>query len=68
MLARLKTSLLLAPAILLLLIWIGRFSGAEEIAKMGLMSLLLWGILTSVAISYCVTLFLSSMLSSVEQK
>ena len=68
MFARLKTSLLLTPAILLLLVWIGRFSGAEEIAKMGLTSFLLWGVLTSVAISYCVTLFFSSLLSNTERK
>ena len=56
---RLKASLALTPAFLLLLVWIGRFAGAIEVVEMGLMPFLLWAAAVSFAMSWCVTLFVS---------
>lgn len=59
MLTRLKASLILAPAILLLLAWIARFVGAEEVARMGIVPFALWAAAVALAMAYLVTLYVS---------
>lgn len=56
---RFTASLVLTPAVLLLLVWIGRFPGSEEVARMGLVPFLLWALATSIVIAYCVTLYIA---------
>jgi hypothetical protein len=57
--SRLKASLLLTPAIMLPLAWIGRFAGAEEVATMGLTSFVLWSAGVAFVIAYLVTMYVS---------
>lgn len=65
---RSKASLILAPAILLLLVWIGTFAGAEAVAKMGLTRFVLLAIVASIVIAYCVTLYVSFVMNRPNQK
>lgn len=58
-LPRLKASFLLSPAVLLLLVFIGRFAGGDLIHGVGLMSFLGWAAACAVAISYVVTLYVA---------
>jgi hypothetical protein len=60
---RSKASLILTPAILLLLVWIGTFAGVEAVANMGLMRFMLSASVASIVIAYCVTLYLDFMTS-----
>lgn len=60
---RLFATLILAPGIALLLVWIGRFSGADEIAKMGTGEFLLWTIGTAFTIAATITLYFDYALS-----
>ena len=55
---RLKPSLILMPAILLLLVWIGRFAGAEEVARIGVWQFVLLAAAVSFMISWCVTMYI----------
>lgn len=57
MIARLKASLLLAPALFLLLCWIGRFAGAEEVLRIGMLPFVLLAAAVAIAIAYFVTLY-----------
>ena len=59
MMTRLKASLVLTPAILALLCWIVRFSGVEEVARIGITAFTLWAIGVSFAVAYLVTLYVS---------
>lgn len=55
----LKASLLLAPATAVLLGWIGCFSGLQTIQRIGQLAFWIVTIVTSVTISYLITLYLS---------
>ena len=59
MLNRLKASCILAPAILLLLCWIGRFAGVEEVTRIGIVPFVLWAGATAIVTSYLITLYAS---------
>ena len=59
MINRLKASLILAPAILLLLCWIGRFAGAEEVSRIGIVPFVLWAGAASIVTAYFITLYVS---------
>lgn len=54
---RLKASLILAPAILLMLVFITRFTGEETIRREGLLEYFAWAAAISLAVSYVVTLY-----------
>lgn len=56
---RLKASLVLTPAILLLLCWIARFAGTEEVARIGIVQFVLWAAAASLVMAYCITLYVS---------
>lgn len=57
MLNRLKSALLLTPAILVLLVWIGRFSGGDEVMRIGFAQLIFWSLAAAFVMAYCITLF-----------
>ncbi len=59
MLNRLKASLVLAPAILVLLCWIARFAGAEEVVRIGILPFVLWAAAASLVMAYVITLYVS---------
>lgn len=59
MINRLKVSLVLTPAILVLLCWMARFAGAEEIVRIGIIPFLLWAAAASFVMAYLVTLYVS---------
>ena len=59
MINRLKASLVLAPAILVLLCWVARFAGAEEVIRIGIVPFLLWAAAASFVMAYLVTLYVS---------
>ena len=59
MINRLKASLILAPAILLLLCAVGRFAGAEQVLRMGIVPFVLWAGAVAIVTSYLITLYLS---------
>lgn len=66
--ARLKASLLLTPAFLLLLVWIGRFAGTEDVAKIGFWFFVAWATAVSFVISWCVTMYASYLLGRSDSK
>ena len=60
MINRLKASLVLTPAILVLLCWVARFAGAEEVIRIGIVPFLLWAAAaSSFVMAYLVTLYIS---------
>jgi hypothetical protein len=59
MLNRIKGSLILAPAILLLLCLIGRFAGSEELLRVGMGVYVIWAAATSLVVGYVVTVYVS---------
>ena len=61
MITRLKSALLLAPAVLLLLIWIAVCGGSTEVLRMGIPVFLCSAVAIAVTISYCITLYVSSL-------
>ena len=65
---RLKSCLILTPAIMLLLVWIGRFAGAEEIARIGVWQFVLWATGVSFTISWCVTLYTRHLVGTSDKK
>lgn len=56
---RLLSSLILTPGIMLLLVWIGRFAGAEAAAEMGIASFLLWALGVAFGIAVTTTLYVA---------
>ncbi len=54
---RIKASLILAPAILLLLCWIARFAAPEEVAGMGIVPFVLWAAAAAFVTAYLITLY-----------
>lgn len=59
MLNRLKASCILAPAILVLLCWLGRFFGVEEISRIGIIPFVLLAAAASIVMAYVITLYVS---------
>ena len=68
LLDRLKPCLILTPAIMLLLVWIGRFAGAEEVARIGVWQFVLWAAAVSFAISWCVTMYTRHLVGPSDKK
>jgi hypothetical protein len=56
---RLVGSVVLAPAIFVVLIWFGRYSASEEIAKTGIASFVLLTAGVSIVVAYCLTMFIA---------
>jgi hypothetical protein len=61
-------SFVLTPAFLLLLVWIGRFAGAEEVMKIGWVQFVLLAAAVSFMIAYCVTLYVSHLVDQSDAK
>jgi len=59
MINRLKASFILAPGILVLLCWVARFAGADEVVRIGIMPFVLWAAAASFVTAYVVTLYVS---------
>lgn len=60
--SRLKASLLLTPAISLLLIWVAVYGGSSaEVSRIGIPVFLAWAFATSLAIAYCITLYVANL-------
>ena len=60
--SRLKASLLLTPAIILLLAWVAVYGGSsDEVSRMGIPVFLVWVTAISLAISYCITLYVARL-------
>jgi hypothetical protein len=68
LISRVKASLLLTPAILLLFVWIARFASIEEMGRMGSVVFLTWALATAFAISYIVTLYVSLVMKLTRQE
>jgi hypothetical protein len=64
MFVRLKASLLLAPALFLLLCWIGRFAGPEQVMRLGILPFALLSAAVAIAIAYFVTLYVHYLAKS----
>ena len=56
---RLKASCILAPAILLLLCWVGRFASPDEVARIGMAPFVLGAGAVAIVTSYLITLYVS---------
>ena len=56
---RLKASLILAPAVLILLCWLGRFAGVEEVSRIGIFPFILWAAVAAIVTAYIITLYIS---------
>lgn len=61
---RLISALLLTPGIMLLLVWIGRFAGAEAAAEMGVFPFLLWALGVAFGIAATITLYVAHLTKS----
>lgn len=66
--SRLKLSLILTWAIYLPAIWILALSSSPLLASMGTLQLLVWGLLMSFGAAYAVTLYISAVRKSDDQK
>lgn len=66
--SRIKASLILAPAILLLLAWIGRFAASDEVTKVGIWLFLLWSAAASLVIAYTITLYVAFLSKTAERR
>ena len=56
---RLISAFILTPGIMLLLVWIGRFAGAEEVARIGIVQFLLWAFCVAFGIATMITLYIA---------
>lgn len=65
MINRLKASLILAPAILLLLCWMGQLAGAEELSRIGITSFVLWASAAAIVMAYFITLYVSFIVETI---
>ena len=63
--SRVLSALLLTPAIMLLLVWIGRFAGADEVAKIGSVQFVLWAFGVAFGIAATITLYIAYLAKSV---
>ena len=61
MIQRLKSALLLAPAILLMLVWIAISAGGAMVLSIGIPAFVAFSVAVSIAIAYCITLYASSL-------
>ena len=61
---RLLSALILTPGIMLLLVWIGRFAGAETAAAMGIVPFLLWALVAAFGIAATITLYVAHLTKS----
>lgn len=57
--SRALSALLLTPAIMLLLVWIGRFAGADEVARIGSLQFVLWAFGVAFGIAATITLYIA---------
>jgi hypothetical protein len=62
--SRVLATLLLTPAIVLLLVWIGRFAGADEVARIGNMQFVLWAFGVAFGIAATITLYIAFLVKS----
>ena len=62
--SRVIATSLLTPGVMLLLVWIGRFSGSEEIARIGILQFLMWAFGAAFGIAAIVTLYVSYLYKS----
>jgi membrane-associated protease RseP (regulator of RpoE activity) len=56
---RFLSTLLLTPAIILVLVWIGRFAGADEVARIGIAQFLLWAAGVGFGVAATITLYIA---------
>ena len=61
---RLLASLLLTPAVVLLLVWIGRFAGTDEVARVGILQFLFWSLGVGFGIASTITLYIAYLFKS----
>lgn len=66
--SRVLATLLLSPALLLLLVWVGRFAGSDEVARMGIVQFSIWAFGAALGISATVTLYIAFLTKSDESK
>lgn len=64
---RLTASLLLTPAIMLILVWVGRIAGADEVARMGIAQFLLLAAGVAFAVAATVTLYIAYVTKTAEK-
>lgn len=57
--SRLFASLLLTPALMLMLVWIGRFAGSDAVAGIGLLQFLMWALCVAFGIAATITLYIA---------
>lgn len=62
--SRVIATSLLTPGVMLLLVWIGRFAGSEEIARIGILQYLMWALGAAFGIAAIVTLYISYLFKS----
>lgn len=62
--SRISSALLLTPAIMLLLIWIARFAGPDETARLGSLPLLLWAFAVAFGMAATITLYVAYLCKS----
>lgn len=65
--SRVLSALLLTPAIALLLVWIGRFAGTDEVARIGVLQFLLWSLGAGFGIAATITLYIAYMCKSADK-
>ncbi len=61
---RVVSALLLTPAIMLLLVWIGRFCGADEVVRIGTLQFLLWAFGVAFGMAAMITLHIAYLQKS----
>lgn len=61
---RIFSALLLTPAIVLLLVWIARFAGPDEAARLGTLPLLLWAFAVAFGMAATITLYIAYLCES----
>ena len=59
LITRLKSALILAPAILIVLIWIGVFAGGAAVAFIGIPTFLALSVVAAITTAYCISLYVS---------
>ena len=65
--SRVLSALLLTPAIMLSLVWIGRFAGADEVARVGIVQFLLWAFCVAFGIAAIITLYVAYLHKSADK-
>lgn len=62
---RIVSALMLTPAIMLLLVWIGRFAGSDEVANIGAVQFLFWAFGVAFGMAAMITLHIAYLQKSV---